>query len=322
MLSGGVSAGKLDLVPGVLREAGVVAHFHKVEMKPGKPVFFGTRERPDGRPPTLVFGLPGNPVSSFVCFELFVRPGLRRLRGHADSGPRWSTARAGRGLRLPHGSADVSPGAAGGRRRRLAQCGRCRGSARPDLRGLTAANALVRVAGRRSPARGGAGVFPVVGWRLRTSTGPRGLPPPARPNPRYSGGQIREAYTKEPATHGQPDSDRAGRHRVRPDAATPAAAVRLAPPACLTGDRRPAVAVLLPRRLGLARLGRAGPAAVAGAGRAPARRSIYLYACARRSRPSSGRPCSGCASPTTRMYLHLDHPGHLLLAIFPARPVL
>jgi molybdopterin molybdotransferase len=81
LLSGGVSAGKLDLTPDVLQEAGVVAHFHKVEMKPGKPVLFGTRERSDGRPPTLVFGLPGNPVSSFVCFELFVRPAVRRLRG-------------------------------------------------------------------------------------------------------------------------------------------------------------------------------------------------------------------------------------------------
>ena len=46
LLSGGVSAGKLDLTPDVLQEAGVVAHFHKIEMKPGKPLFFGTRERP------------------------------------------------------------------------------------------------------------------------------------------------------------------------------------------------------------------------------------------------------------------------------------
>jgi molybdopterin molybdotransferase len=81
VLSGGVSAGKLDLVPGVLGELGVEAHFHKVAMKPGKPVFFGTRG------PTLVFGLPGNPVSALVCFELFVRPALRRLQGHADPGP-------------------------------------------------------------------------------------------------------------------------------------------------------------------------------------------------------------------------------------------
>jgi len=82
VLSGGVSAGKLDLVPGVLQEMEVTAQFHKVEMKPGKPVFFGTRGQ------TLVFGLPGNPVSSLVCFELFVRPALRRLLGHADAGPR------------------------------------------------------------------------------------------------------------------------------------------------------------------------------------------------------------------------------------------
>jgi molybdopterin molybdotransferase len=79
VLSGGVSAGKLDLVPGVLQELGVQAHFHKVEMKPGKPVFFGTHDA------TLVFGLPGNPVSALVCFELFVRPALRRLMGHTTA---------------------------------------------------------------------------------------------------------------------------------------------------------------------------------------------------------------------------------------------
>jgi molybdopterin molybdotransferase len=82
LLSGGVSAGKLDLAPEVFRELGVQVHFHKVRMKPGKPLFFGSRGG------TLVFGLPGNPASSFVGFELFVRPALRRLRGlpaeHAD----------------------------------------------------------------------------------------------------------------------------------------------------------------------------------------------------------------------------------------------
>jgi molybdopterin molybdotransferase len=80
ILSGGVSAGKLDLVPGVLQDLGVQAHFHKVAMKPGKPVLFGTCG------PNLVFGLPGNPVSALVCFELFVRPAIRRLRGHTDTG--------------------------------------------------------------------------------------------------------------------------------------------------------------------------------------------------------------------------------------------
>jgi molybdopterin molybdotransferase len=81
VLSGGVSAGKLDLVPSMLGELSVQAHFHKVEMKPGKPVLFGTLEE------TLVFGLPGNPVSALACFELFVRPAIRRLAGHEKPGP-------------------------------------------------------------------------------------------------------------------------------------------------------------------------------------------------------------------------------------------
>ena len=85
VLSGGVSAGKLDLVPGLLQDLGVQAQFHKVAMKPGKPAFFGVWTRA-GRT-TLVFGLPGNPVSSLVCFELFVRPALRRLLGIVDAVP-------------------------------------------------------------------------------------------------------------------------------------------------------------------------------------------------------------------------------------------
>jgi molybdopterin molybdotransferase len=80
ILSGGVSAGKLDLVPQVLADLGMRALFHKVSMKPGKPVLFGVRSRQTGDdPPHLVFGLPGNPVSAMVCFELFVRPALRAL---------------------------------------------------------------------------------------------------------------------------------------------------------------------------------------------------------------------------------------------------
>lgn len=85
ILAGGVSVGAFDLVPGVLRELGVAAHFHKVRMKPGKPLLFGTKGN------TLVFGLPGNPVSSFVCYELFVRPALRALAGHRDPGPTTAT---------------------------------------------------------------------------------------------------------------------------------------------------------------------------------------------------------------------------------------
>ena len=82
ILSGGVSAGVLDLVPGVLKAAGVKQVFHKVNLKPGKPLWFGVSS-PQGQ--TLVFGLPGNPVSGFVCFELFVRPALDRLAGRTSS---------------------------------------------------------------------------------------------------------------------------------------------------------------------------------------------------------------------------------------------
>ncbi len=92
LLSGGVSAGKLDLVPGVLKSLGVQAIFHKVVMKPGKPLLFGIKPESNRHEPArLVFGLPGNPVSSLVCFELFVRPALRGLMG-LPPGPTWVQA--------------------------------------------------------------------------------------------------------------------------------------------------------------------------------------------------------------------------------------
>jgi molybdopterin molybdotransferase len=81
LLSGGVSAGKLDLVPSELAAAGVQQVFHKIQMKPGKPLWFGWLPRSGDRPPCFVFGLPGNPVSSMVCCELFVRAALRRWSG-------------------------------------------------------------------------------------------------------------------------------------------------------------------------------------------------------------------------------------------------
>ena len=73
--TGGVSMGTFDLVRATLAELGVVERFWKVAQKPGKPLAFGMR---DGVP---VFGLPGNPVSSLVCFYLYVRPALRAMQG-------------------------------------------------------------------------------------------------------------------------------------------------------------------------------------------------------------------------------------------------
>lgn len=81
LLTGGVSAGILDLVPQQLKLAGVTPVLHGVRMKPGKPLWFGVFEQNSHR--CLVFGLPGNPVSSLTCFELFVRPALQRFSGLA-----------------------------------------------------------------------------------------------------------------------------------------------------------------------------------------------------------------------------------------------
>ena len=71
--SGGVSMGKYDLVAGAFTDLGVDIAFERVAMKPGKPTVFGSRGR------TFVFGLPGNPVSTIVSFQLFVRPLIRLL---------------------------------------------------------------------------------------------------------------------------------------------------------------------------------------------------------------------------------------------------
>lgn len=82
ILSGGVSAGQKDLVPGILSSLGVKEVFHKVKVKPGKPIWFGVRQTANGdEKPTIVFGLPGNPVSSLAGYQLFVRTCLKILAG-------------------------------------------------------------------------------------------------------------------------------------------------------------------------------------------------------------------------------------------------
>jgi molybdopterin molybdotransferase len=80
LLSGGVSMGKYDLVEKVLAELGAEFYFQGVTIRPGKPLVFGCVS---GR---FFFGLPGNPVSTFVTFELFVRPAIGLLSG-AEFGP-------------------------------------------------------------------------------------------------------------------------------------------------------------------------------------------------------------------------------------------
>jgi molybdopterin molybdotransferase len=136
VIAGGVSVGKFDLVPAVLEELGVAIHFRQVRMKPGKPLLFGTKDR------TLVFGLPGNPVSAFVCFELFVRPALRVLAGHANPGPITTSLPLAESITVSNDRPSYHPaklelGNAGDSVRPLPWLGA------PDLRGLQPADALL-----------------------------------------------------------------------------------------------------------------------------------------------------------------------------------
>jgi molybdopterin molybdotransferase len=81
LLSGGVSVGDFDLVPGILRKNNIELLFDKIALKPGKPTVFGVSKN------LYCFGLPGNPVSAFVVFELLVKPFLFKLMGHDYAPP-------------------------------------------------------------------------------------------------------------------------------------------------------------------------------------------------------------------------------------------
>lgn len=131
LISGGVSFGDFDFVPAVMRSLGLTIHFDQVAMQPGKPLTFCTGER------KAVFGLPGNPVSTFVQFEVMVRPFLDKMTGVTAEEPKlmmplaadYSRKRADRMIWIPfiitgegealpleyHGSAHITalPGAWG-----------------------------------------------------------------------------------------------------------------------------------------------------------------------------------------------------------------
>ena len=93
LLSGGVSAGKYDLVEQALAERGATFHFTGVRIQPGKPAVFGELPpRPEGGSPLPFFGLPGNPVSTMVTFLLFAAPLLRALAGETAPGPHFAQA--------------------------------------------------------------------------------------------------------------------------------------------------------------------------------------------------------------------------------------
>jgi molybdopterin molybdotransferase len=112
VVSGGVSVGPHDHVKPAFEACGVDEVFWRVRIKPGKPLWFGRRGD------TLVFGLPGNPLSTIVCFSVFIAPALRRLHGERDARPdycagRLTTAAAASDGRTTFLTAVLRPGADG-----------------------------------------------------------------------------------------------------------------------------------------------------------------------------------------------------------------
>ncbi len=113
VVSGGVSAGKFDLVEEALARAGAIFHFTGARIQPGKPAVFGEllRGAAEDDPPggnrriQPFFGLPGNPVSSAATFLLFVTPVLAALAGASEPGPRFGLARLARDCK---GKADLT----------------------------------------------------------------------------------------------------------------------------------------------------------------------------------------------------------------------
>ena len=104
IVSGGVSVGPYDVVKTAIETIGRI-DLWRVAVQPGKPFAFGTADRPGGGSPVLLFGLPGNPVSSAVTFELFVRPALLRLVGRPAPLPVPVQARSGMDLKKNKGLA-------------------------------------------------------------------------------------------------------------------------------------------------------------------------------------------------------------------------
>ena len=98
LISGGVSAGDYDYVPGILKEIGMEIRIHKMKVRPGKPLLFAVNEH------KYVFGLPGNPVSTFVQFECLIKPFLLRLMGNESSDIRIKMVM---GTDYPHKDSDL-----------------------------------------------------------------------------------------------------------------------------------------------------------------------------------------------------------------------
>lgn len=150
LISGGVSAGKFDLVEPALERAGARFHFTGVRIQPGKPTVFGDFGRAEtsekvGRTQCPFFGLPGNPVSSVVTFLLFAAPVLAALAGKLDFGPRFAMAVLTGDVKTKPGLTRFLPAACtfGGAEGRLPEVAVVRSEGSGDLASLARSNCFV-----------------------------------------------------------------------------------------------------------------------------------------------------------------------------------
>lgn len=152
LVSGGVSVGQRDRVRPFLEEMGVAIEFHGVAIRPGKPALFGRRGE------TLVFGLPGNPVSCLVIFRCLVAPAIRKLQGHRQPSPLLVPATLGRPVRrhrkrLLFLQARLEPGPGG----LVAEPVSTTGSA--DLQSVVRSNAMILIPAGADSLPAGAAVM-------------------------------------------------------------------------------------------------------------------------------------------------------------------
>jgi molybdopterin molybdotransferase len=144
LVSGGVSVGESDLVPEAFAKEGVQTIFHKVSVRPGKPLFFGRKGE------TLVFGIPGNPVSTFAVFEMIIRSVLLTLTGNSRNRPTFIKATFTSGRARSDEREQMLPGMlSAGEGLPIVRTAEWHGSG--DMKGLAQANCFIRIPSGTNP---------------------------------------------------------------------------------------------------------------------------------------------------------------------------
>lgn len=148
LVSGGVSAGEQDVVPRAFEAEGVKPLVHKISARPGKPLYFGRKGD------TLVFGIPGNPVSTFAVFEMIIKPVMLTLVGNTRNRPSFIKATFASGRARGDEREQMLPGIlSAGEGLPTAKTAEWHGSG--DMKGLAQANCFIKIpAGTNPPVDG------------------------------------------------------------------------------------------------------------------------------------------------------------------------